>query len=111
LREYSVKNLPTRCPACNGRVEVKSLLCQGCQTQIQGLYQLPPLARLSPDDQLFLLQFVKASGSLKEMARLLKLSYPTVRNKLDEIIERVKEAENECTGYQEENSNGTDNCK
>jgi hypothetical protein len=106
-----VKKLPTRCPACNGKVEVKSLICHGCQTQIQGLYQLPPLARLSPDDQGFLLQFVKASGSLKEMARLLKLSYPTVRNKLDEIIERVKQAENECTGYQEENSNGTDNCE
>ncbi len=104
-----MKKLPTRCPACNGRVEVKDLLCQSCQTQIKGLYQLPPLARLSPDDQDFLLQFVKASGSLKEMARLLKLSYPTVRNRLDEIIERVKEAENECTGYQDENSNGTDN--
>jgi hypothetical protein len=106
-----LKKLPTKCPACSGRVEVKSLLCQSCQTQIQGLYQLPPLARLSPEEQLFLLQFVKASGSLKEMARLLKLSYPTVRNRLDEIIERVKEAENECTGYQEENSNETDNCE
>ena len=106
-----MKKMPTKCPACNGLVEVKSLLCQSCQTQIQGLYQLPALARLSPDDQEFLLEFVKSSGSLKEMARLLKLSYPTVRNRLDEIIERVKEAENECTGYQEENSTGTDNCK
>ena len=101
--------MPTKCPACDGRVEVKSLLCQNCQTQIQGLYQLPALVRLSAEDQLFLMEFVKASGSLKEMAHLLKLSYPTVRNRLDEIIERVKEAENEFTGYQEEESNGTGN--
>jgi hypothetical protein len=111
LKDYSVKKLPTRCPACNSRVEVRSLLCQSCQTQIQGLYQLPALVRLSPDEQEFLLEFVKSSGSLKEMSRLLKLSYPTVRNRLDEIIERVKQAENECTGYQKENSNGNDNCE
>jgi hypothetical protein len=40
-----------------------------------------------------MLAFIKASGSLKEMARLLRLSYPTVRNRLDDIIERVKLAE------------------
>jgi len=48
---------------------------------------------MSPEDQLFILDFIKSSGSLKEMARLLRLSYPTVRNRLDEIIERLKEAE------------------
>jgi hypothetical protein len=48
------------------------------------------LARLSTDDEDFVLEFIKASGSLKEMARLLGLSYPTVRNRLDEIIERIK---------------------
>ncbi|MHC4618628.1 MAG: DUF2089 family protein [Planctomycetota bacterium] len=88
-----MKVMPTICPACSSRVKVKSLVCQNCDTQIEGLYQLPPLGRLSPEDQLFLLDFVKSSGSLKEMARLLRLSYPTVRNRLDEIIERVKLAE------------------
>jgi len=102
-----VKKLPTICPACNNRVEVKVLVCRSCQTQIEGLYELPALARLSGDEQRFLLQFVKASGSLKEMASLMKLSYPTVRNRLDEIIERVKQAENECRDGQEEKQNGT----
>jgi hypothetical protein len=88
-----MKVMPTICPACSSRVKVKSLVCQNCDTQIEGLYQLPPLGRLSPEDQLFLLDFIKSSGSLKEMARLLRLSYPTVRNRLDEIIERVKLAE------------------
>jgi hypothetical protein len=68
---------------------VKSLICERCQTEIQGQYELPLLARLSVDDQGFILEFIKASGSLKEMARLLGLSYPTVRNRLDEIIERI----------------------
>jgi hypothetical protein len=89
-----MKILPTVCPACNNQLKVKSLICEQCRTEIQGRYELPALARLSADDQSFILEFIKASGSLKEMARLLKLSYPTVRNRLDEIIERIKEAEN-----------------
>ena len=42
--------------------------------------------RLTQDDQEFVLLFIKASGSLKEMASHLAVSYPTVRNRLDEII-------------------------
>ncbi len=89
-----MKILPTVCPACKDQLKVKSLICEQCDTQIQGQYELPPLAGLCPDDQAFILDFLKASGSLKEMAKLLGLSYPTVRNRLDEIIERVKIAEN-----------------
>ena len=89
-----MKILPTTCPACNNRLKVKSLVCEQCDTEIQGQYELPPLASLCPDDQAFILDFMKASGSLKEMAKLLRLSYPTLRNRLDEIIERVKLAEN-----------------
>ena len=92
--KVSMKQLPTICPACNARLKVKSLICQTCDTEIQGQYDLPPLASLCPGDQAFIVDFMKASGSLKEMAKVLALSYPTVRNRLDEIIERVKLAEN-----------------
>ncbi len=88
-----MKVLPAICPSCNSQLNVKSLICEHCQTEIQGQYGLPTLARLSLDDQSFIIEFMKASGSLKEMAKLLRLSYPTVRNRLDEIIERVKLAE------------------
>lgn len=88
-----MKVLPAICPSCNSQLNVKSLICERCQTEIQGQYELPSLARLSTDDQAFILEFIKASGSLKKMADLLRLSYPTVRNRLDEIIERVKIAE------------------
>jgi hypothetical protein len=85
-----MKILPTKCPACNEQLKVKSLICQKCNTEIQGQYELPPLVRLPAEDQDFILQFIKSSGSLKEMAKFLKLSYPTVRNRLDEIIEHIK---------------------
>jgi hypothetical protein len=69
------------------------LRCDRCETEVDGLYVLPALISLPQDDQEFVLQFIKTSGSLKEMASLLKVSYPTVRNRLDEIIERLKESE------------------
>ncbi len=88
-----MKVLPITCPSCKSQLKVKSLNCEQCQTEIQGRFELPVLARLSAEDQSFVLEFMKASGSLKEMAKLLGLSYPTVRNQLDEIIERIKLAE------------------
>lgn len=56
------------------------------------MYPLPPLASLSAEDQAFILEFVKASGSLKDMAALMKVSYPTVRNRLDDVIGRLQAA-------------------
>ena len=50
---------------------------------------LPPLARLSSDDQEFVMSFVLSSGSLKEMSLRYRVSYPTVRNRLDDLIERL----------------------
>ncbi|MDR1171887.1 MAG: DUF2089 domain-containing protein [Bacteroidales bacterium] len=85
--------LPCICPSCQSQLKVKSLKCENCQTEVAGLYDLPLLARLSLDDQQFILQFVKCSGSLKDMAKYLNLSYPTVRNLLDDIIERLKKEE------------------
>lgn len=52
----------------------------------------PRLYRLSRDDQHFIELFVTASGSLKQMASLLDVSYPTVRSRLDGVIERLEQA-------------------
>jgi hypothetical protein len=83
------KSLPIECPSCGHKLGVKRLACPQCGTEVEGLYELPALASLSRGDQDFVLQFVQASGSLKEMARLLHVSYPTVRNRLDGIIEKL----------------------
>jgi len=72
---------------------VKSLKCENCETEVSGLYDLPLLVTLPANYQDFILKFVKNSGSLKDMAKELNLSYPTVRNLLDEIIENIKSYE------------------
>jgi hypothetical protein len=90
-----MKKLPAICPACQSQLNIKKLSCQKCDTEIEGLFELPALAKLSAEDQEFILQFVRCSGSLKEMARLQKLSYPTVRNQLDNVIEQIKAPQNQ----------------
>lgn len=85
--------LPCICPSCSKQLKVKSLKCENCQTEVIGNYELPVLAKLSNDEQSFILKFVKHSGSLKEMSSELNLSYPTVRNLLNDIIEKIQSYE------------------
>ena len=88
-----LNKLPHLCPSCSSPLHVKSLSCDHCNTEVTGAFELPPLARLEPDDRVFITEFVKSSGSLKLMAEKMKLSYPTVRNMLDDIIARLNELE------------------
>lgn len=68
---------------------------------MEGVYPLPALVSLPREDQEFTLGFVKASGSLKEMASIMGVSYPTVRNRLDEIIRRLSETDRDGRGPEE----------
>jgi hypothetical protein len=87
------RKLPDICPSCSAPLHVTSLGCNTCETIVSGKFQLPVLARLSTDEQKFILDFVKSSGSLKVMAQQLGLSYPTVRNLLDDIILKLQQTE------------------
>jgi len=84
------KNLPHTCPSCSSVLQVKSLVCTQCDTEVSGVYGLPLLASLTVQEQEFITAFVKSSGSLKIMAQQLGLSYPTVRNLLDDLIQKIE---------------------
>ncbi|MEN1729188.1 MAG: DUF2089 family protein, partial [Pseudomonadota bacterium] len=94
-----MKRTPSQCPACDSELAVTALTCLNCQTVVTGHYRLPPLLRLSPDDQAFIERFVLSSGSLKAMAGELGVSYPTVRNRLNDIIENIQFHQDE-TGHE-----------
>lgn len=88
-----MKKIPLKCPSCEATLSVRSLHCGECGTEVTGEYELPILARLREVDQQFIIDFIKSSGSLKNMATNLKVSYPTVRNMLDDLIARVSDLE------------------
>jgi hypothetical protein len=52
---------------------------------IEGSFELPQLARLAMDDQVFITAFVRSHGSIKEMERIFGVSYPTIKSRLNRI--------------------------
>lgn len=85
--------LVVTCPSCKGDLRVTQLACGACGTHLDGSFDVPVLLQLPEEDLAFISEFVRASGSLKAMASLSGRSYPTVRNRLDQIIERMEQLE------------------
>jgi hypothetical protein len=56
---------------------------------VEGEFELPPLARLSTDDQVFVMAFVLCHGSIKEIERIFGVSYPTVKNRLNRLAKKL----------------------
>jgi hypothetical protein len=57
---------------------------------IEGSFELPQLARLSADDQIFIIAFVRSHGSIKEMERIFGVSYPTIKSRLTRIADSLE---------------------
>ena len=57
---------------------------------IEGSFDLPALARLSAEDQVFIMAFVRCHGSLKDMEEMFGISYPTVKNRLNRIAKQLE---------------------
>lgn len=57
---------------------------------IEGSFELPQLARLNLEDQVFVTAFVRSHGSIKEMERVFGVSYPTIKARLNRIAEGLE---------------------
>jgi len=64
---------------------------------IEGQFELPQLARLSMDDQIFITAFVRSHGSIKEMERVFGVSYPTIKSRLTRIADSLEFVETNPT--------------
>lgn len=64
---------------------VSRMACPNCRVALDGEFEVPPLAQLSPEDQAFVIAFVRHHGSIKKMEELFDISYPTVKNRLNGI--------------------------
>ena len=60
---------------------------------IEGHFDLPPLARLPAEDQIFVAAFVRCHGSIKQMEQFFGVSYPTIKNRLNRIGAQLPFAE------------------
>ena len=71
-------------------VVVEKVRVSGTGVRIEGEFELPALARLKAEDQVFVAAFVRSHGSIKAMEELFGISYPTIKNRLNRISEDLK---------------------
>lgn len=70
-------------------ITIRRVGIDGEDIAIDGEFELPPLARLKAEDQVFVAVFVKSHGSIKQMEKQFGISYPTVKSRLNRIGERL----------------------
>jgi len=79
-------SLVTRCPNCGHKMDVVALRCPVCGTGVTGQFVLDEFFKLSEEQMSFVKTFLKHKGNLSEVQKELDISYPTARNRLDEIV-------------------------
>jgi hypothetical protein len=89
-----------RCPVCGEILDVTRLHCRHCDTAIEGRFSFGRLGQLTPAQLAFVEVFIRCEGKLNRVEEELNISYPTVRNRLNEVIRALGyeiEAEEEPT--------------
>jgi hypothetical protein len=79
--------LLNKCPVCNSKLKIVKLKCSGCGTIIENEFEQSKFDYLSKQQRDFVEAFIKCRGNIKDVEKELGISYPTVRAKLDDVIQ------------------------
>jgi len=75
-----------KCPVCGDDLSVTRYHCDTCDTSIEGRFENSAFPGLTADQIEFVKTFVRCEGKINRMEGELSLSYPTIRNRLQEVI-------------------------
>jgi len=78
--------LPSECPVCGGELIVNRISCRECDTSIEGRFFTGTFSRLNEEQLHFVEAFVRNEGKITRMEEEFKLSYPTIRSRLHDVI-------------------------
>ncbi|NSW51877.1 MAG: DUF2089 domain-containing protein [Anaerolineae bacterium] len=84
-----MQKLTNHCPYCeNSEMIIREIECPGCGVRIQGAFQMPdsPFENLTQEQVLFMLNYIRCEGRFNRLEEELNLSYPTLRNRLNDLI-------------------------
>ncbi|MGL5152487.1 MAG: DUF2089 domain-containing protein [Clostridium sp.] len=93
----------SKCPVCKKNLKAIKLKCSSCSTVIENDFTLSKFDYLTDDQLNFIEIFVKCRGSIKEVEKELNISYPTVRAKLDEVINSLGFSPKVCSNKSNSN--------
>jgi len=80
---------PSRCPVCDHELTISSVACRHCQTKIEGNFTTCGFCKLPPEQLEFVEVFIKCRGNIKDVEKELGISYPTVRGRLEGVIQAL----------------------
>jgi hypothetical protein len=69
---------------------VTAMTCTNCAIKVEAQFPMSRLASLPIEHQRFIEMFVLSAGNLKEIAEQVSISYPTIRSRLDKVIEALR---------------------
>lgn len=75
-----------KCPVCDGDTSVTKIKCSKCKTTIEGNFDLCKFCKLTSEQKVFIDVFIKCRGNIKEIEKELGISYPTVKNKIEDAV-------------------------
>jgi hypothetical protein len=78
------------CPYCGGAMVVTQMSCDHCKVAVSATFPMSRLGGLPIEHQRFIEMFVLAGGNLKEIAEQVGVSYPTIRSRLDKVIDVLR---------------------
>lgn len=78
-------------------IVVERVRLVGKEIAIEGHFELPQLARISFEDQVFVTAFVRSHGSIKDMEQIFGVSYPTIKSRLNRIAGQLEFVETNPT--------------
>lgn len=94
------------CPVCAGELAISRLHCRTCGTTLEGEFGVGRFGRLTREQLALLESFLRSRGNLKEMERVLGISYPTVRARVESLVQALGLADGEAIpGADDEGSN------
>lgn len=79
----------SKCPVCSSGMEVTRMYCEKCDTSLEGHFSPCKFCQLTNEQREFIEVFLASRGNIKEVEKLLQISYPTVRSRLETVIESL----------------------
>ena len=80
-----MKKILTKCPVCDSKLKVAKYKCSKCDVTINGDFPQSSIATLSPEQAEFVKVFLSVHGNIRDVERIMGISYPTVKSRLEQI--------------------------
>ena len=78
-----------KCPNCGDEMIITSYRCENCYTEVSGEFEMDNFSRLDKEDKEFIELFLQKRGSIKDVGEEIGISYPTVRNRIDKLVNKL----------------------